>query len=152
MAKRPKKTKAAPVPRLFPELPVPVKPLKSHKTEVEAYEFIRQQLRELGWIVRSPHSRLGGQVWTQNECFAHPEIRRAFGQVRPENIVKLSESRVWVIEAKANRKDLPIALSEAKDFYCKKINEQKGSLGAVLATGVAGTEDHHYSIIESRII
>ncbi len=119
---------------------------RSHKTEVEAYEFIRQQLRELDWVVRSPNSRNGGQVWTQNECLAHPEIKQAFGQLRPENIVKISESRVWIIEAKANRKDLELALKEAKDDYCKKINDQKGNLTAPLATGVAGTEDHHYSI------
>lgn len=120
--------------------------LRNPKTEVEAYEFIRQQLRELGWIVRSPNSRKGGQVWTQNECFAHPEIKRAFGRVRPENVVKLSESSVWVIESKAHRKDLAVALKEAKEDYCKRINDQRGSLTARLATGVAGTEDHGYSI------
>ena len=45
------------------------------ETEVEAYGFIRKQLGDLGWIVKNPSSRTGGQVWTQNQCLAHPEIK-----------------------------------------------------------------------------
>lgn len=110
-------------------------------TEVDAYEFIRRQLRDVGWIVKDPTRTGNGQVWTQNQCLADPWIKAAFGQVRPENIVKLSESQLWVIEAKAARKDLDKAVEEATSFYSKKLNATRGQYEAVLATGIAGTED-----------
>lgn len=119
-------------------LPVPA------ETEVEAYEFIRQQLRDLGWIVKDPSKVGNGQVWTQNQCLAHPQIKEAFGKCRPENIVKLSEKMLWVIEAKPTRKQLQLALNEATDFYCEKINNTTGHFKAVLATGVAGNETAGY--------
>ena len=37
------------------------------ESEVEAYGFIRDQLRDLGWIVRDPSKVATGQVWTQNQ-------------------------------------------------------------------------------------
>ena len=49
-----------------------------------------------------------------------------------------------MIEAKASRKDLAKALSEATDFYCDKINSTKGQYKAILATGVAGNEEAGY--------
>ena len=115
-------------------------------TEVEAYDFIRRQLRDLQWEVKNPTSGTGGQVWTQNQCFSEPDIKKALGLKRPENIVKVAENRLWVIEAKASRRDLSLAVEEAKDFYCHKINTQPGKLRAVLATGVAGTEELGYLI------
>jgi type I restriction enzyme M protein len=117
---------------------------KVSDTEVEAYEFIRQQLRDLGWIVKNPSRSGEGQVWTQNQCLADEHIKATLDKVRPENIVKLSEKSVWVIEAKRDRKQLDQALDEAVNFYGKKINAAKGGLRAVLATGVAGTEDSGY--------
>jgi len=119
---------------------------KPADTEVEAYDFIRRQLRELGWIVKNPNSNPDGQVWTQNQCLGHPGIKAALGKMRPENIVKMSENHLWVIEAKASRSDLAKACDEAKNDYCKPINDRPGKLRAVLATGVAGTEDLNYSI------
>jgi len=115
-------------------------------TEVEAYGFIRDQLRDLGWIVKNPNSNTGGQVWTQNQCLGHAGIKSAFDKSRPENVIKVREDILWVIEAKALRKDLSKALSEAQDDYCQKINDIPGKLRAVLATGLAGTEDHGYLI------
>lgn len=127
----------------------PAKLPKVADTEVEAYGYIRQQLRDAGWKVKNPSSG-DGQVWTQNQCFAHPEIKQALGKTRPENIVQISVNRVWIIEAKASRKDLHKAVAEAQDFYAEKINTQTGKLRAVLATGVAGTEDLGY-LIQTRI-
>lgn len=118
---------------------------KAAETEVEAYDFIRRQLHDLGWIVKNPSSS-GGQVWTQNQCLSHEGIKAALGLIRPENIVKVGEDRLWVIEAKAARKDLAKALREAQDDYCKPINDRPGKLRAVLATGVAGTEELGYLI------
>jgi len=110
-------------------------------TEVEAYAFIRRQLRDLGWIVKDPTRTGNGQVWTQNQCLADPHMKAAFGQCRPENVVKISERLLWVIEAKASRKDLDKAVDEATSFYSKKINSTKGTYEAVLASSIAGNED-----------
>ena len=121
------------------------------ETEVEAYGFIRENLRDLGWIVRNPSTGTGGQVWTQNQCLAHPEIKQAFALRRPENIVKLSEGLLWIIEAKASRKQLQLAVDEAKEFYAKRINDNAaGKVRAKLATGVAGSEEKGY-LIRTRI-
>ena len=117
---------------------------KPKETEVEAYAFIRHQLRDLGWTVKDPSKGGSGQVWTQNQCLADPHMKAAFGLARPENVVKLSEKFVWVIEAKSTRKELNKALDEATTFYCEKINGTKGQYKALIATGVAGNEDAGY--------
>jgi len=114
------------------------------KSEVEAYDYIRRQLRELQWVVKNPSLSTGGQVWTQNQCLSHPEIKAALGLQRPENVVKLSEHLLWVIEAKASLKQLDQAVDEAQDLYAKPINDLKGGIEAVLATGIAGDEDSGY--------
>ena len=114
---------------------------------MEAYGFIRENLRSLGWIVKNPSTATGGQVWTQNQCFSHKVIKQAFGLKRPENIVKLSETAVWIIEAKATRKRLALAVEEATTFYAKRLNDMPGcKVSALLATGAAGSEEHGYSI------
>lgn len=125
-------------------LPKPVKSPKPTETEVEAYAFIRQQLRDLDWVVKDPSKSGYGQVWTQNQCLGDPHMKAAFGLVRPENVVKLSEKFLWVIEAKPIRKELNKALAEATDFYSEKINATKGQYKALLATGVAGNEESGY--------
>jgi type I restriction enzyme M protein len=125
-------------------VPSIVSDLKPTDTEVEAYEYIRQQLRDLNWIVKDPSRSADGQVWTQNQCLAHPQMKAAFDKKRPENVVKLSERLLWIIEAKRARKDLAIALDEAIAYYAERINALPGQVRAVLATGVAGTEDSGY--------
>lgn len=117
---------------------------RANDTEVEAYGFIRRQLEDLGWIVKNPSRATGGQVWTQNQCLADPQLKAAFGRCRPENVIKLSEKAIWIVEAKAARKDLSKALSEATDFYCQSVNKTRGQYKAVLATGVAGNETAGY--------
>ncbi|MBA4179200.1 MAG: DNA methyltransferase [Anaerolinea sp.] len=117
---------------------------RSAKSEVEAYDYIRRQLRELQWRVRNPSLGTGGQVWTQNQCFSHPEIKAALGLLRPENIVKLTERYLWIIEAKAERRQLAAAVDEAVNLYSKPINDLKGSVEALLATGIAGDEEAGY--------
>lgn len=123
---------------------------KPADTEVEAYDYIRQDLRDLKWIVRNPSLRTGGQVWTQNQCLSHPDIKACLGAMRPENIVKVSEKHLWVIEAKASRKDVGKALDEAVNDYANKITGGKGSFRATLATGVAGNEATGY-LIKTKI-
>src|SRR5689334_20436202 len=95
------------------------------ESEVEAYHYIREQLREHGWIVKPPGRNEAGEVWTQNQCLEHPEIARCLGAMRPENIVKLSETTLWVIEAKSKRPELKKALREAEDDYAAPINKGK---------------------------
>ena len=118
--------------------------LKPVDSEVEAYGFIREQLADLGWNLKDPSRHADGQVWTQNQCLAHPHLKAALGKTRPENIVKLNEKLVWVIEAKASRQELGKALDEAVDFYAGAVNKTHGKISALLATGVAGTEDSGY--------
>ena len=120
--------------------------LPAGETEVEAYDFVRRGLRDLGWVVRRPSLTTNGQVWTQNQCFSHPDIKAAFDKKRPENIVKLSETEVWIIEAKAARSQLGLALDEAVNYYAERINRTNCNLRAVLASGVAGNEELGYLI------
>ena len=86
---------------------------KSPDTEVDAYVFVKENLKTLGWDTRNPERVPEGQVWTQNECLGHPEIKRLLGLKRPENIVKVSERVLWVIEAKRSQKELQAALMDA---------------------------------------
>jgi len=133
-------------------LPKPVKLPKPTESEVEAYAFIRQQLRDLGWIVRDPSKSGNGQVWTQNQCLADPHLKAAFGLVRPENVIKLSEKFVWIIEAKPTRKEIDKALAEATDFYAEKINATKGQYKVLLATGVAGNGEKDTGYVMKTVI
>lgn len=133
-----------------PGAPPPSQLPKPTETEVEAYGFIRQQLQERGWVVKDPSKSGGGHVWTQNQCLAEPRIKTALGATRPENIVKCAEDVVWVIEAKAARKDLAKAVSEATTFYAQRINAAPNTLRAPLATGVAGNQDAGY-FVQTRI-
>ncbi len=107
-------------------------------TEVDAYIFIKENLKTLGWDTRNPARVPDGQVYTQNECLADPEIKRRLGLERPENIVKVTETSLWVIEAKRSHGELGQALAEAED-YARKIN-QSSQLTANFISGVAGNE------------
>jgi len=106
-------------------------------TEVEAYKFILDQLKEVGWNTKNPSQYPDGQVWTQNQCLRHPEIKKTLGSTRPENIVKLSEKKLWVIEAKSTRAQLAKALKEAEDDYAKVLMDG-GYFSVPLISGVAG--------------
>lgn len=117
---------------------------KARKTEVNAYYFILENLKELGWKVRNPARFHDGQVYTQNECLSDPEIQPFLQQERPENIVKITDSLYWVIEAKADRKMLDKAVSEAEE-YAKKINQSK-NIQVAFISGVAGNDADSYLI------
>jgi len=118
-------------------------------TEVEAYAFIRQQLKELGWSLKTPEQ--GGQVWTQNQCLAHPEIKRCLGATRPENTVRLTETQLWVIEAKSTRSGLSQALHEAEIDYAVPIRNG-GVLAVPLVTGVAGNDLEGYEVRSKLLV
>ena len=113
-------------------------------TEVDAYIFIKENLKELGWDTRNPDRNQGGQVYTQNECLNHPEIASKLGLERPENIVKITDSTFWVIEAKRSHQQLELAVQEAKD-YADKINESE-IIKTKFVSGVAGNHDDSFLI------
>ena len=107
-------------------------------TEVDAYIFIKSKLSELGWIARNPERHPEGQVYTQNECRWNSRIKKHLGLETPENIVKITEKTLWVIEAKRSHGELDIATDEARG-YAAKLN--KSSFYEVqLVSGVAGND------------
>ncbi|MFH1741881.1 MAG: N-6 DNA methylase, partial [bacterium] len=107
-------------------------------SEVHAYAFIKDKLRGVGWDIRNPERVSSGQVWTQNECLSNPEIKRFLGLQKPENIVKVSETMLWVFESKRSHVELAKALSEAEG-YARTLNKSK-RLKAQFITGVAGND------------
>lgn len=109
---------------------------KPKDTEVDAYIFIKENLRALGWDTRNPERADSGQVYTQNECLANPEIHRLLGLDKPENIVKVNDEVLWVIEAKRSHAELGTAVNEAEE-YADKLNRGR-FFKTKFVSGVAG--------------
>lgn len=122
---------------------------KSRYTEVDAYVFIKETLREVGWDVRNPSRCPTGCVYTQDECLEHPEIKAAFGSDRPENVVKITETSFWILEAKSDQRQLARAIAGAED-YARRINDRK-IIGAPFISGIAGNESTGY-LMQSKYI
>jgi len=80
-------------------------PSKKSTTEVDAYTFVKSELKSLGWDIRNPVKVPSGQVYTQNQCLDEPEIKRWLDKKRPEYIVKVNETALWVIETKREREN-----------------------------------------------
>lgn len=118
-------------------------------TEVDAYIYIKENLKQLGWDTRNPSRNPSGEVYTQNECLNHAEIKNQLGTKKPENVVKLSDSFLWIIEAKRDHKQLNQALSEAED-YANLINKST-ILKTVIISGVAGNQADSF-LIKSRYL
>jgi type I restriction enzyme M protein len=109
---------------------------KSSPSEVHAYAHINKELIEKkGWDK--------SQIYTQQECLKHPEIKKYFGQAHPENIIDINAKCFYVIEAKNERKKLKQALKEAKQDYADKIN-QSNKIKALFITGIAGNNEEGY--------
>ncbi len=83
---------------------------KAKDSEAHAYQFIKDELRLLGWDVRNPERADAGQVWTQNEALHNPAINESLQGQKPENIVKVTSNVLWVIEAKRSHQELEKAL------------------------------------------
>jgi type I restriction-modification system DNA methylase subunit len=107
-------------------------------SEVHAYHFIKNELRVLGWDVRNPERADGGQVWTQNESLHNPALKESLGNDKPENIVKVANSILWVFEAKRSHEDLDKALTEAEG-YAREF-KGNGTYQVRFITGVAGND------------
>ena len=121
--------------------------MPTRNSEVDAYIFIKETLENLSWNIKNPSRSDDGQVYTQGECLTHPEIKKGLGQTKPENIVKLSETKFWVLESKKEHKQLQQAINEAKE-YAKNINN-KSQANAVIISGIAGNRTDSY-LIESE--
>jgi type I restriction enzyme M protein len=116
-------------------------------SEVDAYGFIKETLQSLGWNSKNPSRNPDGQLYTQQECQSHPEIKKWLGRETPENIVKITERKFWVIEAKKEHKGLTQALKEARD-YADKINKSP-AIAAPIVSAVAGNRTDGY-LVESE--
>src|SRR3989344_3146240 len=112
----------------------------SGNSEFRAYPFILKSLEDLGWDIRNPLKHADGQVFTQNEALHDKTLKPLLGGGKPENLVKVSEGAYWVIEAKAEHKELATAVREAQQDYADKINTS-ARVQCPFATGVAGHED-----------
>ena len=86
---------------------------------MDAYIFIKRKLSVLGWNTRNPERNDEGRVWTQSECLSNTHIKKYLGMVRPENIVKVTESVLWVIEAKRSHGQIEQAVGEAQKYAAK---------------------------------
>lgn len=114
-------------------------------TEADAYAFIRSELKALGWDTRNPATHPKGQVYTQNQCLSNPEIKKYLDKKRPESIVKVTETALWVIEAKSERTAINQALDEAENYYAKRLNQSK-MFTVNFISGVAGNDAASYVI------
>jgi type I restriction enzyme M protein len=123
---------------------------RQRNSEVDAYAFIKEHLALQGWIVKNPNRIPTGQVWTQTECLDVAEIKRFLGQTHPENIVKVFESELYVIEAKREKDRIDVALHEAEEDYAGKINKSR-VLKARIISGVAGNATDGF-VVKSRFL
>jgi type I restriction-modification system DNA methylase subunit len=118
---------------------------KEHKSEVDAYAYIKSELKSLGWDTRNPAIHPQGQVYTQNQCLSDPEIKKWLDKTRPEYIVKVNELVLWIIEAKNKKPKIDQAMSEAENDYANKVN-QSSLLKASFISGVAGNDADGFTI------
>lgn len=123
---------------------------KLRNSEVDAYAFIKEYLGIQGWVVKNPNRIPDGQVYTQTECLDHAEIKKCLEQMHPENIVKVSETDFYVIEAKRNKEQINQALKEAENDYADKINKSK-VIKVRIISGVAGNSTDGF-IVKSRYL
>ena len=120
--------------------------VRGESTEVDAYIFIKKNLGLVGWDTRNPSRVPEGQVYTQNECLNHSEMHKYLGLRKPENVVKINEQSLWVIEAKKECTDsgLKQALKEVK-YYAEQINKSK-IINVNFVTGIAGNDHDSYRL------
>jgi type I restriction-modification system DNA methylase subunit len=119
-------------------------PRKAKNSEFNAYVYIKNELKSMGWNTRNPERDPNGEVYTQQECLDNPEIKDYLSKQRPENVIKVRENIFWVIEAKSSIEKLEIAFDEAAE-YAKCINKSK-VIKATYISGVAGNDIDGYII------
>jgi len=123
---------------------------KIKTTEVLSYRFILNELEALGWNISNPLSNPEGQVYTQRQCLDDKRIQEQLKGIHPENVVKLTEKEVYVIEAKKDREMVDKAIGEAEKDYSDKINKSS-KIKAVICSGVGGNEIDGY-LVKSQFL
>ncbi len=111
---------------------------KIRKSEYRSYAWIKAELQKAGWNTKNPALDVGGEVYYQQECLNHPEIRKVLGRQRPEFVVKLNETEYWIIEAKGEVSEIGKAFEEAvaygEDMNCSS------NICAKIVSGIAGAD------------
>jgi len=116
---------------------------RTKSSEFHAYTFIKNELQALGWTVFNPTRRADGELYTQNECLQNPVIKKYLSNDKPENVVVVRNNKFWIVEAKADRKDISKAINEGRG-YAEKLN--KDSVLAPIFTAIAGNDEDKYLI------
>lgn len=114
-------------------------------TENDAYVYIKNQLKDLGWDTRNPARNETGEVYKQNECLANVEIKKWLNLDKPEAIVVLNDVDLWVIECKRSKTMINTALDEAKNQYAEAINNSE-KIKCKIISGVAGNDDEGFTV------
>ena len=117
---------------------------RSQDSEVHAYAYIKKNLETLGWDTRNPQRVPTGQVWTQNEATHNEELKRYLGLDKPENIVKVTDRVLWVIEAKRSHSQLQQAVNEAKGYATAL--RPSAQMQPLFVSGVAGNDIDSYLV------
>jgi len=117
---------------------------RSQDSEVHAYAWIKRNLELLGWDTRNPERAAAGQVWTQNEVTHNEELKRYLVLDKPENIVKVTDRVLWVIEAKRSHSQLQKAVGEAEDYATAL--RASTQVQPLFVSGVAGNDIDSYLI------
>lgn len=114
---------------------------RAKRSEVHAYNFIQAELvSKKGWKAY--------QVYTQQECQKINAVKKHILNKRPENVVEINKTNLYVIEAKNDRNKLVYAVKEAQEDYADKINNDK-RVKANFCSGVAGNDKEGF-IVQSK--
>jgi hypothetical protein len=112
-------------------------------SEVDAYVFIKNKLKDIGWDTRKPSH--GGKLYTQNECLEESEIKKYLILDRPEYTLKINDTTFWMIESKRDINEIEKALKEAKEDYAERVN-RSNKIKVKIISGVAGNDSDDYQI------
>ena len=117
---------------------------KKRISEFTSYIYIKNELSEIGWNTKNPTRNSDGQVYTQQECHDHDDLKKFLNKKKPEYVVKINEDKFYIIEAKGRIEEIDKAFQEAVD-YAKMINKSK-SIEALIVSGVAGNDEDGYLV------
>lgn len=106
------------------------KKTKINQSEVHAYlHIIRELTEKKGWSKN--------QIYTQQECLKHPEIKKYLVLKKPENVIEVNPKIYYVLESKNERNKLNKAIKEAREDYANEINKSS-KIKSLFITGIAG--------------
>lgn len=114
--------------------------VKNKRAESRARYFVRKVAQEKGW--NTSHPQRGGDVLEEQECDYFPQL--GLGMKRPDFMFCLSGEPVMVVETKNAVAKIGEAVLQAQG-YCGRIN-QTGRYTVRLAVGIAGEQDHGFSV------